>query len=63
MSAELAAAYVGEPSVDAFEKRTGGEYPLPRISEGRRRLWLKDDLDRAILPPELSGVADVAVDL
>lgn len=63
MCAELAAAYCGEASVDAFIKRVGNEYPKPRVSEGRRRLWLKDDLDQAILPPELSRVADVADDL
>ena len=39
MSAELAAAYCGESSVDAFIKRVGSEYPQPRICEGRRRLW------------------------
>jgi hypothetical protein len=63
MGAELAAAYCGESSVDAFIKRVGSEYPPPRISEGRRRLWLRDDLDAAILPPELTRVADVAEDL
>jgi hypothetical protein len=63
MCAELAAAYCGEVRIDAFLKRVGTEYPLPRVSEGRRRLWLRDDLDRAILPPELAGVPDVAEDL
>jgi len=42
--------------------RVGGEYPHPRINEGRRRLWLRDDLDRAILPPDLAD-RDVAEDL
>lgn len=63
MGAELAAGYCGEPSVDAFIARVGTDYPQPRVNEGRRRLWLRDDLDRAILPPELAGVADVAEDL
>ena len=63
MGVELAAAYCGESSVDAFIKRVGSEYPQPRICEGRRRLWLKDDLDAAILPPELGRTADVAEDL
>jgi hypothetical protein len=63
MSADFAAGYVGEPSVEAFLKRVGREYPNPRIAEGRRRLWLRDDLDKAILPSELSSVADVAEDL
>lgn len=25
-------------------------YPPPRVSDGRRLLWLRDDLDRALLP-------------
>jgi hypothetical protein len=63
MGADLAAAYCGEKTVDAFLKRVGDEYPKPRVTEGRRRLWLRDDLDSAILPPELARVADVAGDL
>lgn len=62
MCAELAAAYCGEASVDAFLARVGSEYPHPRINQGRRRLWLKDDLDKAILPPDLSD-RDAAEDL
>ena len=63
MAADLAAGYCGEASVDAFMKRVGKEYPLPRVCEGRRRLWLRDDLDAAILPPELAPVIDAAGDL
>lgn len=63
MSAELAAAYCGETTVQAFIKRVGREYPQPRVCEGRRRLWLRDDLDAAILPQELTQVRDVADDL
>ena len=63
MGADLAAGYCGEPTVDAFLNRVGLEYPQPRVNEGRRRLWLRDDLDSAILPPELTRVADVAEDL
>ena len=63
MRAELAAAYCGETSVEAFIGRVGGEYPQPRISEGRRRLWLRDDLDQAILPDDLRTVGDAAEDL
>jgi hypothetical protein len=63
MGAELAVAYCGESSVDAFIKRVGSEYPQPRVCEGRRRLWLKDDLDAAILPPEFMRATDVAADL
>jgi hypothetical protein len=62
MCAELAAAYCGEPSVDAFISRIGKEYPFPRVDEGRRRLWLRDDLDKAILPLDLAE-RDAAEDL
>ena len=50
MGVELAAAYCGEPTAEAFIKRVGHEYPQPRVCDGRRRLWLRDDLDPAILP-------------
>jgi len=63
MSAGLAAAYCGENNVDAFLERVGTEYPKPCVKEGRRQLWLRDDLDKAILPPELRPVSDVAEDL
>ena len=63
MPAELAAAYCGERTVEAFIARVGKEYPRPRVAEGRRQLWLKDDLDRAILPPDLVVAADAAEDL
>jgi hypothetical protein len=61
MPADLAAGYCGERSAAAFLRRVGKEYPLPRVAEGRRRLWLKDDLDKAILPTGES--ADIAEDL
>jgi hypothetical protein len=63
MSVEIAAAYCGEPTAEAFMSRVGKEYPQPRVSEGRRRLWLRDDLDQAILPSELMRITDVAEDL
>jgi hypothetical protein len=63
MSVGLAAAYCGEPTAEAFIARVGAEYPQPRVSEGRRRLWLKDDLDAAILPEELVRIRDVGEDL
>jgi hypothetical protein len=62
MAAELAAAYCGEATTEAFLKRIGTEYPHPRVSEGRRRLWLRDDLDTAILPRDALE-RDVAEDL
>jgi hypothetical protein len=64
MAAAHAAAYCGEPSVEAFMARVGTEYPVPVVDQGRRRLWLKDHLDQAIDPPSPFGpVADVAQDL
>jgi hypothetical protein len=63
MRAELAAGYCGERTVQAFISRVGTEYPPPRIADGRRKLWLKDDLDQAILPPDLRLARDVAEDL
>jgi hypothetical protein len=63
MTAELAATYCGESTAGAFLKRVGSEYPAPRVSEGKRRLWLKDDLDQVILPPELAVPRDLAEDL
>ena len=62
MSAELAAGYCGESSVEAFTRRVGKEYPHPRVRKGRRQLWLRDDLDRAILPPDVAD-RDAAEDL
>ena len=64
MGAALAAGYVGESCVDDFLRRVRkGEYPKPQIAEGRRQLWLRDDLDAAILPTELAPSRDVAGDL
>lgn len=59
----MAAGYCGESTVDAFIKRVGKEYPLPRVKEGRRQLWLRDDLDAAILPFESAPIRDAAEDL
>lgn len=61
MPVDLAAGYCGERTTDDFLKRVGKEYPLPRVSEGRRRLWLRDDLDRAIAPD--GGHGDLAEEL
>jgi hypothetical protein len=63
MCAAHAAAYCGELSIEAFMKRVGKDYPLPRVKDGRRQLWLRDDLDKAILPSELVAVTDIAEDL
>jgi hypothetical protein len=61
MPADLAAGYVGENTIEAFLKRVGKEYPQPRVKEGRRQLWLIDDLDQALSPTEYP--ADAAADL
>jgi hypothetical protein len=50
MASELAAGYCGERTVEGFLRRVGKEYPNPRVKEGRRQLWLIDDLDKAITP-------------
>ncbi len=63
MPEDLAAGYCGERTVEDFLRRVGFEYPEPRVKEGRRRLWLRDDLDRAILPGDLSAPRDAAEDL
>jgi hypothetical protein len=63
MPADLAAVYCGEPSVKDFLNRVGSEYPQPCVCEGKRRLWLKDHLDQAILPPDLAAPRDLAEDL
>jgi hypothetical protein len=63
MPAELAAGYCGESTVADFLKRVGNGYPAPRVAEGRRRLWLRDDLDAAILPPDMVRTTDIAEDL
>jgi hypothetical protein len=61
MPAELAATYCGEPTVKSFLKRVGSEYPQPRVKEGNRQLWLKDDLDQ-VMAPDLAP-RDLAEDL
>jgi hypothetical protein len=61
MPADLAAGYVGEKTVGDFLKRVGKEYPHPRVAEGRRQLWLIDDLDKKIAPEH--ALDDLAEDL
>ena len=58
MRADLAAGYCGESTIDDFLKRVGKDYPLPRVEEGRRRLWLRDDLDAAIVPGTINDIAE-----
>ena len=65
MNAAMAAAYCGEASTRAFLARVGPtkEFPLPRVREGRRVLWLKDDLDKAMEPRGGESERDIAGDL
>lgn len=58
MPAKLAAGYCGEQTIEAFLKRVGKEYPQPRVREGRRLLWLRDDLDKAIVPLVPDDIAE-----
>ena len=59
---ELAAAYAGEKTVDAFISRVGTVWPRPFIEtgtgKGKFRAWRKSDLDRAIDPENASGVPE-----
>ena len=65
MNAAMAAAYCGEASTRAFLARVGPtkEFPLPRVREGRRVLWLKDDLDKVMEPRGGESEKDIAGDL
>lgn len=60
MPANLSAGYVGETTVESFLNRVGSEYPWPRVKDGRRQLWLIDDLDKAITAksPEFDDAED-----
>ena len=48
MPPELATAYCDERTPEAFLSRVGKDYPPSRVNEGRRQLWLRDDLDAGI---------------
>lgn len=48
MAAPMAAAYMNEPSVEAFRRRVGSVYPHPVNIEGRGQTWTRAALDRAI---------------
>jgi hypothetical protein len=58
MTAETAAGYFNERSVEAFLRKVGKVYPRPRRISGRGRVWLKKDLDRTIEHLSGEGVAD-----
>lgn len=50
MRAETAAAYVDEPSVEAFLRKVGTKYPRHWTGKGERRKWHIQDLDAATDP-------------
>lgn len=47
MRAETAAAYLDEPSVEAFLRKVGTTYPRHWTGKGERRKWHIEDLDQA----------------
>jgi hypothetical protein len=57
MRAETAAAYVDETNKAAFLRRAGTVYPAGRKVDGRGRVWLKEELDRAIGAIKLGRVS------
>ena len=64
MSVEMAAGYCGERSAEVFLRGVrAGTYPQPVIKRGRRQIWAKDDLDRAMAASGAEAVVDVAQDL
>lgn len=60
MPADLAAGYCGEKTAKDFLSRVGSEYPEPKVNQGRRKLWLKMDLDRAMGLDEAGAPVDAA---
>jgi hypothetical protein len=64
MPVEMAAGYCGEVSAEVFLRMVrAGTYPAPRVKHGRRQIWAKDDLDRALSSPGNATGVDVAADL
>jgi hypothetical protein len=49
MRAPTSAAYVDEKSVEAFRRRVGSVYPSAIRIPGRGDVWLKEDLDKAVI--------------
>lgn len=63
MPVEMAAGYCGERTAESFLRGVRAKlYPEPRVNRGRKKIWWKDDLDRAISPADVT-VVDVAEDL
>jgi hypothetical protein len=65
MGAELSAGYCGEASAEVFLREVrAGRYPAPVVKRGRRQIWSREDLDRALAPHgDPAMLADVAEDL
>lgn len=64
MPAPIAAAYLGEKSVEAFLRSVGTLYPAPIKLVGKGDRWTRDALDRAIdVLSRERGAADDAADL
>lgn len=64
MPVEMAAGYCGERTVDVFLREVrAGTYPRPVVERGRRKIWLKADLDQVVLSRGGAAVADAALDL
>ncbi len=64
MRADMAAAYVDEPSVEAFLRKAGTTYPAPVRGRGCARKWSKEALDLAIakrhgFAAELQDIAEL----
>jgi len=63
MDAETAAQYVGERSRATFLSRVGEVYPRPTARLGRRDLWLRGDLEKAVDLLHGRGPSRLAEDL
>jgi len=61
MVARLAAAYVGETSVESFRGSVGALWPRPLNVSGKGERWKKEDLDLAI--ERIAGSAEATTDL
>lgn len=48
MQSGTAAIYVGESSVDAFQRAVGTIWPEPVRIPGKGQRWLREDLDAAV---------------
>jgi hypothetical protein len=64
MTAEIAAAYVGERSVQAFRRSVGRLWPKPIIVPGKGQRWTREKVDEAIDglshdPDDVESAADV----